>query len=262
MTNDSGDDYNKNVGDIMPLLNRIDLDERTKGILEKNNVFEGIKVTAILPEKQLKSSSRKSATTRGLATLGFGIVGLAATSGVSQNEENREIDTIFQIVDKGIVLKNGKMDGSDLRISYNQIIKMEVIDVKNKEIFGLITLTGNRRLLITRRLNKEILSIIFNYISDIINEKAKGIYFEEPGWGLDSKKEYDGDCEELINSLERISDLYNQDLLSKDEYDLIKNKLIRNLKSTVFKSKERTCSSCGENIEQDMIFCPECGKKI
>ena len=53
----------------------------------------------ILPEKQLRTQGSSGAK-KGVATLAFGIVGWAATSGSSQNEENRIITTIFQIVER------------------------------------------------------------------------------------------------------------------------------------------------------------------
>ena len=104
--------------------------ERQSKLYEKTlsnyNIFEGVECNVILPEKQLKTSG-KSGATKGVATLALGFVGLAATSGTSQNEENRNIRTIIQVVDKGIVFKNGSMDGSDIRIPYNQIITIRKI---------------------------------------------------------------------------------------------------------------------------------------
>lgn len=101
--------------------------QRMEKTLEEFNIFEGIECEVIFPEKQLKTSGSSGAK-KGLATLAFGVIGWAATSGTSQNEENRVVTTIFQVVDKGIVFKNGSMDGSDVRVPYSEIINMEVID--------------------------------------------------------------------------------------------------------------------------------------
>ena len=125
------------------------LEEKT---LEEYNVFEGIECNVILPEKQLKTSG-KSGAKKGAATLAFGLLGYAATSGTSQNEENREVETIFQIVENGIVFKNANMDGSDLRIPYGEIVKMLVPqDKKNKDMIGIITLLENKIIVIMPKL--------------------------------------------------------------------------------------------------------------
>lgn len=203
--------------------------KKVEELLEKNNVFEGIRCDVVLPEKQLKTSS-KSGTAKGLATLAFGFIGYAAASGTSQNEANREVETIFQIVDNGIVFKNANMDGSDLRIPYGEIVRMVVFeDDKNKEKgLGAITLLENKQLFILPKgLMKDKL-IIIKHISAILNERAFGIKNEEPGWGLDSeyqgnKLSYDGSD---ISNLERISVMYEKGLLSEDEFKKLKKGII------------------------------------
>ena len=93
-------------------------------MLADNNVFEGIKCEAIFPNKQLQIGT-SSGKKKGLATLAFGLVGLAATSGVKHEEKKRRLKTTFQIVEKGIVFKKATMNGEDLRIPYENIIKTE-----------------------------------------------------------------------------------------------------------------------------------------
>ena len=199
-------------------------------VLGKYNVFEGIECTAVLPEKQLKTSG-KSGATKGLATFAFGFVGLAATSGTSQNEENREIKTIFQVVNKGIVFKNGCIQGNDLRIPYEEIVKMEVITPKNKyqSNFGLITLLENKRIILNSDIDeKESANIVMNHINDIINQRANGIKFEEPGWGLDSHKTADNnkDIKHELNYLICLKNMYEEGLLTDEEFTAMKKKLI------------------------------------
>ena len=199
-----------------------------KQTLEENNVFEGIECEVILPEKQLKTSS-KSGTTKGLATLAFGFLGYAAASGTSQNEENRQVETILQIVDNGIVFKNANMDGSDLRIPYGEIVKMMVPeDKKNNQTVGIITLLQNKIILVIPKGNASTKSILLDYIWEIINEKAYGVENEEPGWGLPSehkggKVSYDNSD---ISKLERISVLYEKGHLNEQEFKRIKNRIL------------------------------------
>ena len=196
--------------------------------LEEYNIFEGIECDVILPEKQLKTSG-KSGAKKGAATLAFGLLGYAATSGTSQNEENREVETILQFVDNGIVFKNANMDGSDLRISYGEIVKMIVPqDKKNKDMIGIITLLENKIIVIMPKTFINEKPIVLNHIWDILNERAYGIKNEEPGWGLDS--EYDGNKISYdgsdISNLERVSVMYEKGLLDEDEFKKLKKGII------------------------------------
>lgn len=200
--------------------------ERT---LERYNVFEGIKCEVILPEKQLKTSS-KSGATKGLATFAFGFLGYAAASGTSQNEESRQVKTILQIVDKGIVFKNGNMDGSDIRIPYGEIVKMMVPEPNKSSDsgIGIITLLENKIIIVMPYMSFDAKYVVLNHIWDIINEKAYGVENEEPGWGLYS--EYKGNGLSYDNSeiskLERIGVMYEKGLLSDEEFMKLKKGVI------------------------------------
>lgn len=201
--------------------------QRKEKVLEENNIFEGIECDVILPEKQLKTSG-SSGTKKGIATLAFGIIGWAATSGTSQNEENRIIKTIFQVVDKGIVFKNGSMDGSDIRIPYEEIVKMEVVKPKNSATLGVISLLKNKVIIIKIwNMDKE---VILNHIANIINERACGAQYEEAGWGIEHGtveiQETKKESSLLINELERLGNIYEKGLLTEEEFKAMKKKLI------------------------------------
>lgn len=201
--------------------------QRKEKVLEENNIFEGIECDVVLPEKQLKTSG-SSGTKKGIATLAFGIIGWAATSGTSQNEENRIIKTIFQVVDKGIVFKNGSMDGSDIRIPYEEIVKMEVVKPKNSATLGVISLLKNKVIIIKIwNMDKE---VILNHIANIINERACGAQYEEAGWGIEHGtveiQETKKESSLLINELERLGNIYEKGLLTEEEFKAMKKKLI------------------------------------
>lgn len=174
--------------------------------------------------------------TKALATFTLGIVGWAATSGYRTNEENRIISTIFQVVDKGIVFKNGATEGNDLRIPYNLIVKMFIID-NSEEIIGAIVLLENKRIYIDPKVkgNSEIfkikqIRIILKHISSIINERATGAQYEEAGWGLEHATAEPQETKEeggsLMDELERLGNMYEKGLLTDDEFALAKKKLL------------------------------------
>lgn len=200
-------------------------------VLDNYNIFEGIECTALLPEKQLKTTG-KSGATKGLATFAFGFVGLAATSGMSQNEENREIQTILQIVDKGIVLKNGTIDGADLRIPYSKIVKTEAVPYKNKyhPALAIITLLKNKRIIITADINLDESNIVMNHLANVTNERACGAQYEEAGWGLEhataEPQETKQESGSLMDELERLGNMYKEGLLTDEEFAAMKKKLI------------------------------------
>lgn len=196
--------------------------------LAKYNIFEGIQCEVVFPEKQLKTSG-SSGTKKGLATLAFGVIGWAATSGTSQNEENRVVPTIFQIVDKGIVFKNASVDGSDTRIPYDNIIKMEAIWPRDDHSYGLISLLKNKKILIKPTAGQKN-HIINKHASDIINERACGAQYEEAGWGLEhataETPETKQETESLMDELERLGNMYEKGLLTEEEFTLAKKKLL------------------------------------
>ena len=206
-------------------------EEREQKELEKTlaryNIFEGIECEVVLPEKQLKTSGSSGAK-KGIATLAFGIIGWAATSATSQNEENRILKTIFQVVDKGIVFKNGSMDGSDIRISYEEIVKMEVVTPEKSGNVGVISLLENKVIIIKLwAIDKE---IILNHASNIINERACGAQYEEAGWDLEhataEPQETKQETGSLMDELEKLGNMYEKGLLTDDEFALMKKKLI------------------------------------
>ena len=128
-------------------------------------------------------ASGKSGTTKGLATLAFGFF-RGCCCKWNQSKENRQVETILQIVDNGIVFKNANRDGSDLRIAYGEIVKMMVPeDKKNNQTVGIITLLQNKIILVMPKGNTSRKSIILDYIWEKINDKAYGVENEEPGWG-------------------------------------------------------------------------------
>lgn len=253
--------------------------KRIKETIEKYNIFNGIQCEITLPEKQLKTSG-SSGKKKGIATLAFGVIGWAATSGTSQNEENRIITTIFHVVKKGIVFKNGNMDGSDIRIPYNEIIKMEVVTPDRAADCAIITLLNNKRIIIDPNQGFEKNKIILNHAMDFINERACGSQYEESGWGLEygtaEPKKTKQETISLIDELERLGNMYDKGLLSDEEFTSLKQELLSsNTEEPTTSSEvdvgtseenidnsENICKNCGTEVSPDSAFCSECGTKI
>lgn len=226
--------------------------------LEKNDVFKGVECELILPEKQLRTQGSSGAK-KGVATLAFGIVGWAATSGSSQNEENRIITTIFQIVEKGIVFKNGSMDGSDIRIPYEDIVSVEKIENKDK-IIGSIILLKNKKIFFnpTKCSSTAAGHIIDQYVN-ILNKYVCGAIYEEDGWGLENTTFQSAEFTEQrkIDNLERIGNMLEKGLLTDDEFNSLKEKIMKESSK-----KDNICKNCGTEFSKDSLFCGECGSKI
>ena len=210
--------------------NKLSEEDEIEQILADNNVFEGIECEVEFPDQQLKIGT-KSGLTKGAATLAFGLVGLAATTGIKQSEEKRKIETILQIVDKGIVFKQAKMNGEDLRIPYDNIINANSI---NENSF-IIKLLKNQDITITRVITaKMIINMplkihLINHIVNIINERADGLQYEEAGWGLENgakPSETKQKSSSLIDELEKLGNMYEKGLLTDEEFKLAKSKLL------------------------------------
>lgn len=195
--------------------------------LMEYNIFEGIFAWVRFPDKQLKVGTY-SGLAKGAATLAFGLIGLAATSGVKQKEEFRELKTTFQIVEKGLVFKNATLDGKDLRIPYDNVICAEW----DKEDDFVITLLENQEISIffSNFRKIEFRKFVVQHVIDIINQRACGAQYEEAGWGLEhataEPQETKQESGSLMDELERLGNMYKEGLLTDDEFAAMKKKLI------------------------------------
>ena len=231
--------------------------QEIKRILEKYDIFKGVEFEVILPEKQLKTSG-SSGTKKGVATLAFGIIGWAATSGTSQNEENRIITTILQVVDKGIVFKNGAIDGCDIRIPYEDIVSAEYMEDDKKRSMGVLTLLGNKKIFFIPTFGSYKGKYVINHCIDILNERISGVLYEEEGWGLkiDFNQVKNLDAQRKKDNLQRLEKMCENGLITEEKFFKLK-KIVEDDVNDLMQ-----CKNCGNELAKDSKFCDECGTKV
>ena len=203
--------------------NKLSDDDIKDEILTEYNIFEGIECEVQLPEKHI--TSKYGGLGKGLATLGLGLIGYAATTGTK--EVYRKFKTTFQVAEKGIVLKNEGTDGADLRIPYEEIVKAEIYNQQTFRVF--IRLLKNQYILITFGMIKKP-EVLRDHLINIINERACGAQYEEVGWGLEHATAEPQETKQksgyLMDELERLANLYEKGLLTDEEFEAMKKKLI------------------------------------
>ena len=211
-----------------------------KQIHDKFNIYEGIDCKVQFPQKELVLKTH-SGLKRGIATLGFGLVGFAATSNIKQEKQYIIKDTQLQIADKGVVFKKVTNAGKDLRIPYDNIISFTVFTQKigrrSKEYYELLLLE-NQSLFISLpdALKGNRLEIISQELVDVINGRATGKDTEEAGWGLDyATNEHSSEADNgekltknnsTTEELEKVVQMYEKGLLTDEEFAAMKKKII------------------------------------
>lgn len=198
--------------------------------LAEFNIFEGVLCEVTFPEKQLKLFSHDGVT-KGAATLAFGLVGWAATSGIKQDEDNRKLTAILQVVEKGIVFKNSTKDSKDLRIPYENIVKVEKRKDAPRSSFFIILLENQViEVWVSCSLNLIHTNIISNHFVNVLDERACGAQYEEAGWGLEhataEPQEKKQESSGLMDELERLGNMYEKGLLTDGEFSIAKKKLL------------------------------------
>lgn len=243
--------------------------------------------------------------TKGVATLGFGIVGLAATSGVKQTTSTKKVlqkgkytHRKITIKDKYVVLKTYEDDscspyfkiGSDniTKMVFNwedihsfddehyfifntgETLKCPTPDTTEWIAMGVMSVLGTTNLDYNYNLNQkwkgkleiDVRKIFFDLIRNKINESIKK---------LPNNNENNVNTPN-VDELEKIMKMYQDGLLTDEEFSAMKQNIIGNISSV--KTEEdnvngannenipKFCGNCGAEIIDNSKFCTQCGKQI
>ena len=138
------------------------------------------------------------------------------------------------------------MNGEDLRIPYENIIKTEKFTPHSFKIksgafnmgsvnmapdgFKILLLKNQEIIINLNNLDLYSKSYFINHITNILNERACGAQYEEAGWGLEhataEPQESKPESGSLIDELERLGNMYEKGLLTEEEFALAKKKLL------------------------------------
>ena len=155
------------------------LELNVKTASEKYDIRQGIDVTVITPETEIITKNTSSDLMKTMATFSWGVAGYAMTSGKKTVEQNKKIETILKVVPKGIVFDKASLDGKDIRIPWDNIVKTS----RNKRLYFNIHLIENQEFEIWvnpfKKGNDEA-NALAEYLARVINENATGV--EEEGW--------------------------------------------------------------------------------
>lgn len=189
------------------------------------NIFDGIPVMVEFPDKQLKIRSY-GGLAKGLSSFGFELVGLAKTEDIQQNTKSIELNTTFEVFEKGIIFKNAATKGRDLRIGFESILNA----AEDSESDVCINLIENQRISIILYLDRtDYRKHVIGHIVEVINKRACGVQLKQSN--IDNVPAQNPEIvldEEapLMDELERLANLYKEGFLSDEEFAAFKKKLI------------------------------------
>ena len=189
------------------------LKEMRKVVEKRERIMEGVKCKV---PKYVHGQKGHSGITKAAATYEFGLVGWAATSGSKSQLQEMLIPAIIKVLPKGVVIE--VEHEKNIRIPFEDIIKAE-----NSASTIDIYVKGNQKF--TLKQCKD-----YNEVTHLINEGACGR--EDEGWTAEPLKDKAEIAEETVETtsdldeLERLANLYEKGLLSDEEFEMMKRKII------------------------------------
>ena len=219
--------------------------------------------------------------TKGVATLGFGIIGFAATSGIKTTTETKQVFRSGEYLhsqitfnNRSIVLKSYTNDSSskifNSKPGINQIaIKYDDIHSFNSENFTFFLESGEnfgcppialkyivRQNIkkITTTYDKSINDQFIQNYTNKINKKIKLIIAELINEQITLAKKSNSNQHQSnvdISGLEKIAEMYEKDLLTDEEFINLKQKIIGNEINTV---NEETADNYTNNTLKTQVY--------
>ena len=191
---------------------------------EKDSIFDfkyGIKCNVQMPPREVISSH--GGLTKGVATMGFGLAGMAATSGSKtklKSELKRNI--LVAVRDQGLIFHNAAHDRSNVNVSWNDITKCHYMGNNRIKPFGdigIILVNGhNINITTNTRHNKKDAA---KQLYEIIESNMCG--GDENVWGNNSEESSTtSNAEELL----KWHDLFEKGVISEEEFEQNKKELL------------------------------------
>lgn len=238
--------------------------------------------------------------TKGAATLGFGLVGLAATSGVKQTTSTKKV---FQkgkythrkitIKDKYVVLKTYEDNssnsyfkiGSDniTKVVFNwddihsfddehyfifnsgETLKCPMPDTTEWIAIGVMRVLGTTNLDYNYNLNQEWIGKLESDVTKIFFDLIRDKINELDNKPLNNEEKIVNNLN--VDELEKIMKMYQDGLLTDEEFVAMKQNIIginagEGNTNNDTENRPKFCGNCGAKIVKDSKFCTQCGNRI
>lgn len=245
---------------------------------------------------------KHSGVTKGFATLGFGLIGLAATSGVKTTMETKKIFIEGEYLHyqinfnkDAVILKTYDDESPDLTFNFDKpninqtaviygnihsfnpqdftfILKFgETFKCPNFEFKSLFR---SSVLKVVRTYDDAINNYFVNQYSDKLITRSRIILSNLINKEIESALKPKYDIQEHnhldIGELEKVMEMYEKGLLTDGEFTAMKQNIIKN--NTVNENSDglvektegasKFCSKCGAEIVENSNFCIKCGNRI
>lgn len=189
---------------------------------QKNCVFDfdyGIKCNVRMPPREVVSSS--GGLTKGAATLGFGLVGMAATSGTKTKVKTEYKPNIrVAVKNQGLILYKAAPDKSNVNIDWNMIADCEYKGDKfvRTEDCNIIFVNGHRMGIIanTKHNKKDAGKQLY----ELIQNNMCGS--ETDAWKNTPEENTASNADELL----KWHELYEKGAISQEEFEAKKKELL------------------------------------
>lgn len=189
---------------------------------QKNSIFDfdyGIKCNVRMPPREVITS--RGGLTKGAATLGFGLVGMAATSGTKTKVKSEYKPNIrVAVKDQGLLLYKAAPDKSNVNLDWNMIVDCEYkgdkfVKTEDVNIF-LVNGHGMGIAANTKHNKKDAGKQLFEIIQSNMCGSEADIWENTPEENTTS------DADELL----KWHELYEKGVISQEEFEAKKKELL------------------------------------